>query len=60
MKFLNKIFITSNPEELNKKYADKFKYIQYDDEFDMLYAFFYKMIPKMPILTACIVYNCAI
>ena len=29
----------------------KFKYIKYDDEFDMLYAFFYKMIPKMPILT---------
>lgn len=29
----------------------KFKYIQYEDEFDMLYAFFYKMIPKMPILT---------
>ncbi len=29
----------------------KFKYIKYEDEFDMLYAFFYKMIPKMPILT---------
>jgi DNA polymerase elongation subunit (family B) len=29
----------------------KFKYIKYDDEFDMLYAFFYKMTPKMPILT---------
>ena len=29
----------------------KFKYIKYDDEFDMLYNFFYKMIPKMPILT---------
>lgn len=29
----------------------KFKYIKYDDEFDMLYAFFYKMIPKMPLLT---------
>ena len=27
----------------------KFKYIKYDDEFDMLYAFFYKMTPKMPI-----------
>lgn len=29
----------------------KFKYIKYDDEFDMLYAFFKNMVPKMPILT---------
>ena len=29
----------------------KFKYIKYDDEFDMMYAFFYKMIPKMPLIT---------
>ncbi len=29
----------------------KFKYIKYEDEFDMLYAFFYKMVPKMPLLT---------
>lgn len=29
----------------------KFKYVKYDDEFDMLYNFFNKMIPKMPILT---------
>jgi len=29
----------------------KFKYVKYDDEFDMLYSFFYKMIPKMPLLT---------
>ena len=29
----------------------KFKYIKYDDEFDMLYAFFNKMVPKMPVLT---------
>lgn len=29
----------------------KFKYIKYDDEFDMLYSFFYKMVPKMPLLT---------
>jgi len=28
-----------------------FKYIKYDDEFDMLYSFFYKMIPKMPLMT---------
>lgn len=36
-------------EKFNSDY--KFKYIKYDDEFDMLYAFFYKMTPKMPILT---------
>lgn len=29
----------------------KFKYIQYNDEFDMLYQFFYDMVPNMPILT---------
>jgi DNA polymerase elongation subunit (family B) len=29
----------------------KFKYVKYDDEFDMLYAFFHKMIPKMPLIT---------
>ena len=29
----------------------KFKYIKYDDEFDMLHAFFYKMVPKMALLT---------
>jgi DNA polymerase elongation subunit (family B) len=27
------------------------KYIKYKDEFDMLYAFFYKMIPKMPMIS---------
>ena len=29
----------------------KFKYIKYDDEFDMIYAFFHNMIPKMPLIT---------
>jgi len=29
----------------------KFKYIIYEDEFDMLYNFFYKMVPKMPLIT---------
>lgn len=29
----------------------KFKYIKYEDEFDMIYNFFHKMVPKMPILT---------
>jgi DNA polymerase elongation subunit (family B) len=29
----------------------KFKYVKYDDEFDMLYAFFHKMTPKMPLMT---------
>ena len=36
-------------EKFNANY--KFKYIKYDDEFDMLYAFFYKMVPKMPLIT---------
>lgn len=36
-------------EKFNANY--KFKYIKYEDEFDMLYAFFYKMVPKMPLLT---------
>ena len=29
----------------------KFKYIKYDDEFDLLYSFFNKMVPKMPLIT---------
>lgn len=29
----------------------KFKYVKYQDEFDMLYAFFHNMTPKMPVLT---------
>jgi DNA polymerase elongation subunit (family B) len=29
----------------------KFKYVKYDDEFDMLWAFFNKMVPKMPMIT---------
>ena len=29
----------------------KFKYIKYEDEFDMLYSFFYNMVKNMPILT---------
>ena len=42
--FLNKIFITSNPEVLNKKYADKFKYIQYpvDKKIDYLKSYIKK------------------
>lgn len=36
-------------EKFNSDY--KFKYVKYDDEFDMLHAFFYKMVPKMPLLT---------
>lgn len=45
--------ITDNTNKYFEKFGGdyKFKYIKYDDEFDMLYAFFYKMIPKMPILT---------
>ena len=42
--FLNKIFITSNPEKLNKKYPDKFKYIQYpvDKKIDHLKSYIKK------------------
>lgn len=36
-------------EKFNSDY--KFKYIKYDDEFDMMYAFFNKMVPKMPCMT---------
>ena len=45
--------IKNNTNKYFEKFGTeyKFKYIQYEDEFDMLYAFFYKMIPKMPILT---------
>lgn len=45
--------IRDNTNKYFKKFGSdyKFKYVKYDDEFDMLYAFFYKMIPKMPILT---------
>ena len=45
--------IINNTNKYFEKFsADyKFKYIKYDDEFDMLYAFFYKMVPKMPLIT---------
>lgn len=45
--------ILNNTNKYFEKFGTeyKFKYIKYDDEFDMLYSFFYKMIPKMPILT---------
>jgi DNA polymerase elongation subunit (family B) len=43
-------------ENTNKYFAKynanyKFKYIRYDDEFDMLYNFFHNMVPKMPLMT---------
>jgi DNA polymerase elongation subunit (family B) len=45
--------IKTNTNKYFEKFdADyKFKYIKYDDEFDMLYAFFNNMVPKMPVLT---------
>jgi DNA polymerase elongation subunit (family B) len=45
--------IKDNTNKYFKKFDSdyKFKYVKYDDEFDMLYAFFYKMIPKMPLIT---------
>lgn len=52
------------PEDMQKRIKDntneyfkdggteyKFKYIKYDCEFDMLWSFFNKMVPKMPVLT---------
>lgn len=39
------------------KYFEKFgteyklKYIKYEDEFDMVWTFFHKMVPKMPLIT---------
>jgi hypothetical protein len=41
--------IKNNTNSYFKKFnADyKLKYIKYEDEFDMMYAFFYKMIPKI-------------
>jgi len=43
-KYLNKIFITSDPKNLNKKYIDKFKYIQYpvDKKIDYLKSYIHK------------------
>jgi DNA polymerase elongation subunit (family B) len=45
--------IIKNSNEYFKKFnADyKFKYIKYDDEFDLLWSFFNKMVPKMPLIT---------
>jgi DNA polymerase elongation subunit (family B) len=45
--------IKTNTNKYFEKFeADyKFKYIKYEDEFDMLYAFFNNMVPKMPLLT---------
>lgn len=45
--------ILTNTNKYFEKFGTeyKFKYIKYDDEFDMLYAFFHKMVPKMPVLT---------
>lgn len=45
--------IKNNTNNYFKKFDSdyKFKYIKYEDEFDMMYNFFYKMIPKMPLIT---------
>lgn len=45
--------IHNNTNEYFKEHGTvyKFKYIKYDDEFDMLYSFMNKMVPKMPLLT---------
>lgn len=45
--------IKNNTNKYFQKFGTeyKFKYIKYEDEFDMMYALFYKMIPKMPLIT---------
>jgi DNA polymerase elongation subunit (family B) len=45
--------IVNNTNKYFDKFGSdyKFKYIKYDDEFDMLYAFFNKIFPPMPLLT---------
>ena len=46
--------IRKNTNEYFKGHGEndyKFRYVKYDDEFDMLKAFFEKMVPKMPLLT---------
>jgi DNA polymerase elongation subunit (family B) len=45
--------IIENTNQYFKKFnADyKFKYIKYEDEFDMVWSFFNKMVPKMPLIT---------
>lgn len=45
--------IKTNTNKYFEKFdADyKFRYVKYDDEFDMLFAFFNNMVPKMPLLT---------
>ncbi len=45
--------IVDNTNEYFKDYKTdyKLKYIKYDDEFDMLYAFFNKMVTKMPLIS---------
>jgi DNA polymerase elongation subunit (family B) len=47
----NRIKENTNKYFKNYKSDYKFRYVKYDDEFDMLYNFFYKMVPKMPLLT---------
>lgn len=43
--------IKNTNEYFNDGTNYKLKYVKYEDEFDMLYAFFNKMIPKMPLMT---------
>jgi len=47
----DRILKNTNKYFEKSKVEYKFKYIKYDDEFDMLYNFFYKMVPKMPLIT---------
>jgi DNA polymerase elongation subunit (family B) len=46
-----KIIDNTNEYFKNYKVNYKLKYIKYDCEFDLMYSFFYKMVPQMPLLT---------
>jgi len=54
---LSKKEIKSIGNDINNDYGDKFntewdfKYIQYKNEYEMLYNFFHKMVPKMGVMT---------
>ena len=47
----DRILNNTNKYFEKSKVEYKFKYIKYEDEFDMMYNFFYKMVPKMPLIT---------
>lgn len=47
----NRIITNTNEYFKSLGVEYKFKYVKYEEEFDMLYAFFHNMVPKMPLIT---------